>query len=73
MNSENIEPKDQLVFSGPTVIVKVGPESKEYHVHKELLERHSGYFRGALGNPTFASAQDRSVNIGHVTTGKQIR
>jgi hypothetical protein len=31
-----------------TIVVKVGPNGKEYNLHTGLLIHHSGYFRGAL-------------------------
>ncbi|KAH3917340.1 hypothetical protein HBI56_119080 [Parastagonospora nodorum] len=33
------------------VLVKVGPKSVHYHVHKALLVHHSEYFRNALTGP----------------------
>jgi hypothetical protein len=33
------------------VVVEVGTERRKYHIHKTLLEYHSGYFRGALHWP----------------------
>jgi hypothetical protein len=31
-----------------TVVIEVGPEHKEYHIHRVLLEYHSEYFLSAL-------------------------
>ncbi|KAF1967552.1 hypothetical protein BU23DRAFT_573037 [Bimuria novae-zelandiae CBS 107.79] len=51
------------IFFGPTVLVKVGPDLKEYHIHKDLLIRNSGFFRGALTNKVFQSAQEGIVEL----------
>ncbi|KAF2117816.1 hypothetical protein BDV96DRAFT_462079, partial [Lophiotrema nucula] len=49
-----------------TVVVKVGAEGKEYHVHKRLLTHYSDYFKGALNNGTFKEAEDGVVVISDV-------
>ncbi|KAF2441473.1 hypothetical protein P171DRAFT_487934 [Karstenula rhodostoma CBS 690.94] len=55
--------EDNHVFRGTTVLVKVGPDAKEYHIHEAPLLRHSEFFRGALGNTVFSSAQDKIVKL----------
>ncbi|KAF2872620.1 hypothetical protein BDV95DRAFT_542848 [Massariosphaeria phaeospora] len=52
----------------PLVIVKVGPDAKEYHIHKELLMYCSGFFRGALSSEAFKSAQDGVIVLEDVET-----
>ncbi|KAF2662292.1 hypothetical protein K491DRAFT_739553 [Lophiostoma macrostomum CBS 122681] len=50
-------------FSHPPILIKVGPDETKFHVHKSLLIRHSGYFKGALGSETFKEAQDNVVTL----------
>ncbi|KAF2662291.1 hypothetical protein K491DRAFT_646245 [Lophiostoma macrostomum CBS 122681] len=52
-----------MIFSQPTITVKVGEEGQEYHVHEPLLVHYSGYFRGALGSGIFKEAADRVVTL----------
>lgn len=53
------------------MLVKVGAEAKEYHIQEPLLVQHSEFFRTALGNPIFASAQDRVVDLRDIEPGKK--
>ncbi|KAF2256667.1 hypothetical protein BU26DRAFT_558112 [Trematosphaeria pertusa] len=53
----------------PTITVKVGPSAKEYHIHKPLLVRYSGFFRGALSSNAFKSAVDGVVILEDVEPG----
>ncbi|KAK2069842.1 hypothetical protein P8C59_004388 [Phyllachora maydis] len=41
-------PRDNSWFSGPMVVVLVGPEEKQWTLHLEMISRHSGYFRELL-------------------------
>ena len=54
-------------MTSPTVIVKIGPEGKEYILHTELLKHHSGYFRGALSG-AFKETDDGVIPITDVDT-----
>ena len=54
-------------MTSPTVIVKIGPEGKEYILHTELLKHHSGYFRGALSG-AFKETDDGVIPITDIET-----
>ncbi|KAF2653381.1 hypothetical protein K491DRAFT_603031 [Lophiostoma macrostomum CBS 122681] len=49
-----------MVAQGGTMIVEVGTEKKQYHVHKKLISAHSEYFRKALDG-SWREAQDGKV------------
>ncbi|KAF2677217.1 hypothetical protein K458DRAFT_436698 [Lentithecium fluviatile CBS 122367] len=57
------------LLSEHTITVKVGPDAKEYYIHKVLLVRHSGFFRGALSSSVFQSAEDGVVTLADIETG----
>ncbi|KAF2846262.1 hypothetical protein T440DRAFT_355973, partial [Plenodomus tracheiphilus IPT5] len=44
-------------FAGDIIRIKVESAAKEYRIHKALLRRHSGYFRGALRYTNFAEGR----------------
>ncbi|CAN9398345.1 unnamed protein product [Alternaria alternata] len=50
-----------------TIVVKVGPDGKEYNLHTVLLMHHSGYFRGALSG-AFKETDDGVVSLLDVDT-----
>ncbi|KAH7094591.1 hypothetical protein FB567DRAFT_574567 [Paraphoma chrysanthemicola] len=66
------EKRHQARFStavgGSFVTVKVGSESKIYHIHKPLLIHHPGYFRNALRG-SWKEAQEGVVTLADVDSG----
>jgi hypothetical protein len=47
------------------VILKVGPDEKEYHIHKALLMHHSEHFRESLKRP-WMEAEEGVVMLEYV-------
>jgi len=50
-----------------TIVIKVGPNGKEYNLHTGLLIHHLGYFRGALSG-AFRETDDGVVPLLDVDT-----
>jgi len=48
--------------TGGVVVVKVGPNSVQFHVHKPLLMHHSEYFRKALSG-SWKEAEENVVTL----------
>lgn len=48
-------------------MVRVGPEQRQYYVHKALLTRHSDYFRNAF-NGSWKEADENSISFEDVDT-----
>jgi hypothetical protein len=49
-------------FRGSVVTLVVGPDKKEFTVHKDLLVFYSDYFRAAF-NGSFVEATDRKIDL----------
>ena len=54
------------ILTSPIIKVKIGNSDQEFLVHKALLVRYSGFFRGALGSDTFKEAADGVVTLSDV-------
>jgi hypothetical protein len=50
--------------SQPPILIKVGPEGRQFHVFKSLLIRYSDYFQAALrSSGTFKEAEDGIITL----------
>jgi hypothetical protein len=60
--SESITDRRSTVVGEGVVVLKVGPDQKQYHIHKALLVHHSEYFRKALNGP-WKKATERVIKL----------
>ncbi|KAF2002694.1 hypothetical protein P154DRAFT_488166 [Amniculicola lignicola CBS 123094] len=66
-SSQSTEPPSFAeILADPTILVKVGPDAHEYHIHPRLLKYSSGYFSGALSSPVFKEAEGGVVPLSDI-------
>lgn len=53
---------DRRAATDGIVVVEIGTEQREYHVHKALLTHHSEYFRRALSG-SWKEAQEGVIPL----------